>query len=91
MSGRAGRFRTGEDAKLAGARGRRVKGALHGHATVRSQGRVPGEEASEARRVNAMRRRLAKSLDAAPEYETGALLCPHGRGPMLTDSGEQER
>ena len=70
MSGMHGRFKTGEHARLAGARGRRVKGALHGHATMRAQGRVPGEDGAAARRMYARQRRLAKSLDAAPSYET---------------------
>ena len=94
MSGLGGWFKPGEHAKLAGARGRRVKGARHANAVMRSQGRIPGTEGAAARRMYARQRRLAKSLDAAADRETGALLDAHATAdrlsPTVTDAGQSE-
>jgi len=60
------------------AKARRTRGAYAGHASVRASGRVPGQEARAARSLNAMHRRLAKLLDAAPGYETTAYADQYG-------------
>ena len=70
------------------AAARRARGARAGHVTVRASGRIPGEEAREANRARWRRWRLAKSLDAAAAYDTGALADP--QGGTLTDSAREE-
>ena len=70
-----------------------ARGARNGHATMRAQGRVPGEDATRARMAYARQRRLIRSLDAAPVYDTGALLDSHASDPLnprITDSGASE-
>jgi len=47
-----------------GARMRRIKGARHAHRTIRASGRVPGQEARAARKVNAARQREEKAVQA---------------------------
>ena len=48
-----------------GRRMLRQKGARHAHAAIRASGRVPGQEARAARKVNAARRREEKAKQAS--------------------------
>jgi len=56
-------LRKNVDWKAIGRYGRRVKGALHAHATIRARGGVPGEEARAARKRNAADRHSVKEVE----------------------------
>ena len=93
MSGIGGWFQRGEQAKLAGARGRRVRGAYAANRAMRAQGRIPGTEGAAARREYARQRRLQKALVTDAGCDTGALLdslAVDPLNPRVTDSGASE-
>lgn len=53
---------------------RRIKGARHGHATVRAQGRVPGAEARAA--YAAMRRERKVAVGDADKVQALSVVRP---------------